>query len=50
MNAILPMSAASTRFGDSLRRARAVRRRSQLDLALSAGLSQRHLSFLESGR
>ncbi len=50
MNAIHPMSAASTRFGDSLRRARAVRRRSQLDLALSAGLSQRHLSFLESGR
>lgn len=27
-----------------------MRRRSQLDLALSAGLSQRHLSFLESGR
>lgn len=50
MNAIHPTSAASTRFGDSLRRARAVRRRSQLDLALSAGLSQRHLSFLESGR
>ncbi|WP_022978038.1 helix-turn-helix domain-containing protein [Nevskia ramosa] len=50
MNAIQPTSAASTRFGDSLRRARAVRRRSQLDLALSAGLSQRHLSFLESGR
>ncbi|WP_293368302.1 helix-turn-helix domain-containing protein [Nevskia sp.] len=50
MNAVHPMSAASTRFGDSLRRARAVRRRSQLDLALSAGLSQRHLSFLESGR
>ncbi len=45
-----PPSAASTRFGDSLRRARAVRRRSQLDLSLSAGLSQRHLSFLESGR
>jgi len=50
MNAILPTSAASTRFGDSLRRTRSQRRRSQLDLALSAGLSQRHLSFLESGR
>lgn len=45
-----PTAAASTRFGDTLRRARTVRRRSQLDLALSAGLSQRHLSFLESGR
>jgi len=50
MNAIQPTSAASTRFGDTLRRTRTVRRRSQLDLSLSAGLSQRHLSFLESGR
>lgn len=53
MNAITPVpptTAAGTRFGESLRRARSQRRRSQLDLALSAGLSQRHLSFLESGR
>lgn len=53
MNAITPLpptTAAGTRFGESLRRARSQRRRSQLDLALSAGLSQRHLSFLESGR
>lgn len=54
MNAIHPLSAthsaAGNRFGDTLRRARSQRRRSQLDLALSAGLSQRHLSFLESGR
>ena len=50
MNAIHPTSAAPSRFGDTLRRTRTVRRRSQLDLALSAGLSQRHLSFLESGR
>lgn len=54
MNAIHPMpaeaTAAGSRFGDTLRRARSQRRRSQLDLALSAGLSQRHLSFLESGR
>ncbi|WP_293387682.1 helix-turn-helix domain-containing protein [Nevskia sp.] len=50
MNAIHPTSAASSRFGDTLRRTRNTRRRSQLDLALSAGLSQRHLSFLESGR
>lgn len=54
MNAIHPMPAEAAavggRFGDTLRRARSQRRRSQLDLALSAGLSQRHLSFLESGR
>lgn len=50
MSTAQPTSAASTRFGDSLRSARSQRRRSQLDLALSAGLSQRHLSFLESGR
>lgn len=50
MNATQPTSATTTRFGDTLRRARSQRRRSQLDLALSAGLSQRHLSFLESGR
>lgn len=42
--------APAPRFGEALRRARSQRRRSQLDLALSAGLSQRHLSFLESGR
>ena len=43
-------TAPAPRFGEALRRARSQRRRSQLDLALSAGLSQRHLSFLESGR
>jgi transcriptional regulator with XRE-family HTH domain len=37
-------------FGQSLREARRGRRLSQLDLALQAGISQRHLSFLESGR
>lgn len=45
-----PISATTSRFGATLRSARNTRRRSQLDLALSAGLSQRHLSFLESGR
>lgn len=37
-------------FGDELRRWRTDRRRSQLDLAIAAGVSQRHLSFLETGR
>jgi transcriptional regulator with XRE-family HTH domain len=50
LHAVQPAAAGSPRFGESLRRARSQRRRSQLDLALSAGLSQRHLSFLESGR
>jgi transcriptional regulator with XRE-family HTH domain len=37
-------------FGTLLREARKLRHRSQLDLALQAEVSQRHLSFLESGR
>lgn len=37
-------------FGLLLRDARRARRYSQLDLALQAEVSQRHLSFLESGR
>lgn len=37
-------------FGVALRTARASRRLSQLALALDAGVSARHLSFLESGR
>jgi len=36
--------------GDLLRHWRAVRGRSQLDLSLEAGISQRHISFIESGR
>jgi transcriptional regulator with XRE-family HTH domain len=47
--------APSTRLPDSgfprlLREWRQRRRLSQLDLALSSGVSQRHVSFLESGR
>jgi transcriptional regulator with XRE-family HTH domain len=38
------------RVGDLLKQWRARRRLSQLDLALEAGVSQRHLSFVESGR
>ena len=37
-------------FARMLRSWRELRKRSQLDLALDAGVSQRHLSFLESGR
>ena len=37
-------------FGDVLRDWRGVRRMSQLDLALAADVSARHVSFLESGR
>ncbi len=37
-------------FGPSLRRWRQARGVSQLDLALACGTSQRHLSFLETGR
>jgi transcriptional regulator with XRE-family HTH domain len=40
----------STRFGARLSEWRAERRESQLTLALSANVSQRHLSFIESGR
>lgn len=39
-----------TAFGAQLRQWRQRRGRSQLDLALEADISQRHLSFLESGR
>jgi transcriptional regulator with XRE-family HTH domain len=38
------------RFGPLLRRWRSIRRMSQLDLALSAEVSARHVSFLESER
>lgn len=47
----LPAAAGGTpQFGAMLRDWRRRRRRSQLDLALDAEISQRHLSFLESGR
>jgi transcriptional regulator with XRE-family HTH domain len=43
-------AAATPPIGDLLRGWRQRRRRSQLDLALDAEVSQRHLSFVESGR
>jgi transcriptional regulator with XRE-family HTH domain len=39
-----------TRFPSELRRWRMARRMSQLDLALRAGTTQRHVSFIEQGR
>jgi transcriptional regulator with XRE-family HTH domain len=39
-----------TRFPTELRRWRSVRRLSQLDLAIRAGTTQRHVSFIEQGR
>ena len=39
-----------TRFPTELRRWRSVRRLSQLELAVRAGTTQRHVSFIEQGR
>jgi len=41
---------AQSSFGDQLRGWRQLRRLSQMDLALDAEISTRHLSFIESGR
>lgn len=43
-------AAAPTRFAREVRRRRALRRMNQLELATLAGTTQRHLSFIESGR
>jgi transcriptional regulator with XRE-family HTH domain len=45
-----PMNANSQPVGTLLRTWRDRRRRSQLDVALAAGLSTRHLSYVETGR
>src|SRR5712691_7564598 len=37
-------------FGRHVRRWRGIRRMSQLDLAIAAGTTARHLSFVETGR
>jgi len=44
------MATAATSVGDHLRDWRKRRRMSQLDLAVDAEISTRHLSFVESGR
>lgn len=46
----LTMTMRDNPFGDLLKEWRQRRRMSQLDLALEAEISQRHLSFVESGR
>ena len=46
----MPELAARPRVGTLLRDWRRHRRMSQLDLALEAGVSARHLSFIETGR
>ena len=48
--AVTDARSADHSFGEVLRETRGARKLSQLDLAVEAGISQRHLSFLESGR
>jgi transcriptional regulator with XRE-family HTH domain len=48
--AVQPMPTPQPRPGELLRQWRERRRRSQLDLALAAEISARHLSFVETGR
>jgi transcriptional regulator with XRE-family HTH domain len=55
MSTVLPPPQPAARsadfsFGEVLRETRGARKLSQLELAVEAGISQRHLSFLESGR
>lgn len=50
MQLITPAIAARTSVGDLLRAWRAKRRLSQLEVGLTAGVSSRHLSFIETGR
>jgi transcriptional regulator with XRE-family HTH domain len=44
------LTSRTAKVGDLIKEWRSRRRLSQLDLALEAGISQRHLSFVESGR
>ena len=46
----VPTVAGYTQLGSLLRYWRGIRRISQLDLALEAGISTRHLSYVETGR
>ena len=47
---VAPRPAEASPFPQLLKAWRRKRRLSQLDLGLESGVSQRHLSFLESGR
>jgi transcriptional regulator with XRE-family HTH domain len=50
-HSLMPASPARVSpFGRHLRQWRAIRRMSQLDLAIAAGTTARHLSFIETGR
>lgn len=44
------LTSASESFGSAIKRWRSLRRLSQMELALEAGVSARHLCFLETGR
>ena len=46
----IALTASQPGFPDLLRTWRKLRKLSQFDLSITAGISQRHLSFLESGR
>jgi transcriptional regulator with XRE-family HTH domain len=50
MHVVQPALSARTTVGDLLRAWRAKRRLSQLEVGLTAGVSARHLSFIETGR
>lgn len=50
MSAVPAVPAPAPRAGELLREWRQRRRMSQLDLAIEAGISARHLSFVETGR
>lgn len=50
LRSLQPRGADAAGFAELLRAQRHRRRVSQLELAVDAGVSQRHLSFLESGR
>ena len=47
---VQPPAASGGELGSLLRHWRDLRRRSQLDIATDTGISQRHISFIESGR
>lgn len=49
-SATTPSPVVGREIGDALRRWRRALRLSQMDLALEAGISPRHLSFIETGR
>lgn len=50
LSSVHPIRTEAQSFANLLKSWRQKRRLSQLDLALESGVSQRHLSFLESGR